>query len=174
MTKVAARFAAPWGHHDPQKLREDLVEAQIDFSQTRYDGRTDLPSCMDVWVDNIMCDSMSCKSKCWLKFFNAKNAKTEITGRVPWYDLNAQCPELTGHSHGDQAFSGRHSMYAVFHYIAVVDRQEESALIKIRYSYIYIYYYFIQLHSWSSIQILVFPFEVSAVTSSTAGLRSSR
>ena len=27
MTKVAARFAAPWGHHDPQKLREDLVEA---------------------------------------------------------------------------------------------------------------------------------------------------
>ena len=27
MTTVAARFAAPWGHHDPKRLRTDLVEA---------------------------------------------------------------------------------------------------------------------------------------------------
>eukprot|EP00435_Cladocopium_sp_Y103_P059391 s1173_g21.t1 len=91
MTTVAARFAAPWGHHDPKRLRRDLVEANISFSEKRYDGRTDLPSCMDVWADNIMCDAMSCKSKCWLKFFNAKNAKTEITGDIKWYDLNAKC-----------------------------------------------------------------------------------
>jgi len=91
MTKVAARFAAPWGHQDPQRLRRDLLEANISFSEKRYDNRTDLPSCMDVWADNIMCDSMSCKSKCWLKFFNPKNAKTEITGDIHWYDLNAQC-----------------------------------------------------------------------------------
>ena len=28
-------------------------------------------------ADNIMCDAMSCKSKCWLKFFNPENAKTD-------------------------------------------------------------------------------------------------
>lgn len=33
-------------------------------------------------ADNIMCDSMSCKSKCWLKFFNPKNAKTD-----PWKEF---------------------------------------------------------------------------------------
>eukprot|EP00434_Breviolum_minutum_P017446 symbB.v1.2.015397.t1/scaffold1144.1/size135540/5 len=47
MTKVAARFAAPWGHQDPQRLRRDLLEANISFSEKRYDNRTDLPSCMD-------------------------------------------------------------------------------------------------------------------------------
>ena len=26
MTTLAARFAAPWGHHDPKRLRKDLVE----------------------------------------------------------------------------------------------------------------------------------------------------
>ena len=34
-------------------------------------------------ADNIMCDSMSCKSKCWLKFFNPKNAKTD-----PWIGMS--------------------------------------------------------------------------------------
>ena len=34
-------------------------------------------------ADNIMCDSMSCKSKCWLKFFNPKNAKTD-----PWIGIS--------------------------------------------------------------------------------------
>ncbi len=29
MTKVAARFAAPWGHHDPQRLRRDLLKAEM-------------------------------------------------------------------------------------------------------------------------------------------------
>ncbi|CAL1142336.1 unnamed protein product [Cladocopium goreaui] len=85
MTTVAARFAAPWGHRDPKRLRTDLVEANISFSEKRYDGRTDLPSCMDVWADNIMCDAMSCKSKCWLKFFNAKNAKTDA-----WRNFNIE------------------------------------------------------------------------------------
>ena len=27
-----------------------MVQAGIDFSEARYDGRTDLPSCMDVWA----------------------------------------------------------------------------------------------------------------------------
>ncbi|OLP97917.1 hypothetical protein AK812_SmicGene19717 [Symbiodinium microadriaticum] len=72
-------------------LRQDLHKAGIDFSETRYDGRTDLPSCMDVWVDNIMCDAMACKSHCWTKFFNPANQKTEITGNISWYNFNAQC-----------------------------------------------------------------------------------
>eukprot|EP00913_Durusdinium_trenchii_P018193 g17092.t1 len=76
MTKVAARFAAPWGHHDPQKLREDLVEAQIDFSQTRYDGR-------DLAGGEVV-SSLSDAAV-------GHGAAVEITGRVPWYDLNAQC-----------------------------------------------------------------------------------
>lgn len=29
MTKVAARFAAPWGHQDPQRLRRDLLEVEM-------------------------------------------------------------------------------------------------------------------------------------------------
>ncbi|CAJ1335274.1 unnamed protein product [Effrenium voratum] len=91
LTALSARFAAPWGHHDPVRLARELTEAGIAFSRSRYDGRTDLPSCMDVWVDNIMCDAMSCKQKCWIKFFDPKNAKTEITGDIHWYDFNAKC-----------------------------------------------------------------------------------
>lgn len=91
MTKVSARFAAPWGHGNGTRLAFELENVGIGFSRNRWDGRTDLPSCMDVWVDNIMCDANSCKSKCWSKFFNAKNQKTEIIGRPRFWHFNAQC-----------------------------------------------------------------------------------
>jgi len=91
MTKVSATYAAPWGHGNAQRLAADLEDVGIDFSRTRADGRTDLPTCMDCWTDNIMCDSETCKEHCWVKFFNAANPKTNITGDASFFDFNAKC-----------------------------------------------------------------------------------
>merc|ERR1712228_571785 len=46
---------------------------------------------MDCWTDNIMCTANSCKDKCWIKFFNAENKKTEIDGDIGAFDFNAKC-----------------------------------------------------------------------------------
>lgn len=90
LTKVGARYAAPWGHGNSTRLADEIEAAGIGFSRTRMDGRTDLPTCMDVWADNVMCDAATCKSKCWSKFFNSGNTKTTITD-PKWWQLNAQC-----------------------------------------------------------------------------------
>lgn len=91
MTKVSTKFAAPWGHKNVTRLMNDLDKVDIPFSRTRWDGRTDLPSCMDVWADNIMCDAMTCKSDCWAKFFSSRNEPTQITGDPKFWQLNAKC-----------------------------------------------------------------------------------
>merc|ERR1719247_2683911 len=57
---------------------------------TRNRG-SDQASCMECWTDNIMCDSMTCKSHCFMKFFDPANQKTDITGKIHWWNLNAQC-----------------------------------------------------------------------------------
>eukprot|EP00747_Dinoflagellata_sp_TGD_P134233 gnl/TRDRNA2_/TRDRNA2_175293_c0_seq10.p1 gnl/TRDRNA2_/TRDRNA2_175293_c0~~gnl/TRDRNA2_/TRDRNA2_175293_c0_seq10.p1 ORF type:complete len:376 (-),score=50.55 gnl/TRDRNA2_/TRDRNA2_175293_c0_seq10:58-1185(-) len=88
MTKVSADFAAPWGHHDPVRLANNLFALGMNFSRTSLPNK---PSCMDCWTDNIMCDSMTCKSKCWVKFFNAANQKTEITGDIRFWQFNKKC-----------------------------------------------------------------------------------
>lgn len=96
MTSVSAAFAAPWGHKDRERLALDLVAVGFQVSRTpqgnveRYDNAS-MPSCMDCWVDNIMCDSMTCKSHCWAKFLNPKNAGGDIVGEPKWYEFNKKC-----------------------------------------------------------------------------------
>jgi len=96
MTSVSAAFAAPWGHKDPERLAQDLVAVGFAVSRTpqgnvkRYDNAS-MPSCMDCWVDNIMCDSMTCKSHCWAKFLNPNNAGGDIVGKPKWYQFNKKC-----------------------------------------------------------------------------------
>eukprot|EP00747_Dinoflagellata_sp_TGD_P134241 gnl/TRDRNA2_/TRDRNA2_175293_c0_seq6.p1 gnl/TRDRNA2_/TRDRNA2_175293_c0~~gnl/TRDRNA2_/TRDRNA2_175293_c0_seq6.p1 ORF type:complete len:346 (-),score=50.22 gnl/TRDRNA2_/TRDRNA2_175293_c0_seq6:62-1099(-) len=88
MTKVSADFAAPWGHHDPVRLANNLFALGMNFSRTSL---PDKPSCMGCWTDNIMCDSMTCKHDCWVKFFDPANQKTDITGDVRFWQFNKKC-----------------------------------------------------------------------------------
>mmetsp|Transcript_126050 Transcript_126050/g.251650 ORF Transcript_126050/g.251650 Transcript_126050/m.251650 type:complete len:458 (+) Transcript_126050:59-1432(+) len=96
MTSVSAAFAAPWGHKNPERLALDLVAVGFDVSRTpegdvgRYDNAS-MPSCMDCWVDNIMCDSMTCTGQCWAKFLNPENSGGDIVGDPKWYEFNKKC-----------------------------------------------------------------------------------
>jgi hypothetical protein len=75
MTYVASKFAAPWGYgfDNVSRLHEALT--QIGFNLSTSSSRPELPSCMDCWTDNIMCDAAQCKAKCWTKFFNPAQTK---------------------------------------------------------------------------------------------------
>eukprot|EP00746_Dinoflagellata_sp_MGD_P037892 gnl/MRDRNA2_/MRDRNA2_191067_c0_seq1.p1 gnl/MRDRNA2_/MRDRNA2_191067_c0~~gnl/MRDRNA2_/MRDRNA2_191067_c0_seq1.p1 ORF type:complete len:358 (+),score=61.64 gnl/MRDRNA2_/MRDRNA2_191067_c0_seq1:76-1149(+) len=90
MTRVSTKFAAPWGHHKLPRLSKDLFDLEMNFSMTRNHG-DDYPSCMECWTDNIMCDSMTCKEDCIMKFFDPANQKTQITGQIHFWNLNAKC-----------------------------------------------------------------------------------
>lgn len=70
MTKVSTKFAAPWGHKNLSLLQEDLFQLKMNFSLAP-DHELDVePACMNCWTDNIMCDAVNCKKRCWTKFFN--------------------------------------------------------------------------------------------------------
>merc|ERR1719436_2402618 len=75
---TSAEFAKPTGHGDLRRMQQNLFDVGINFTMTRPDKRTDLPTCMDVWTDNIMCDSVSCKMHCMGKFFNPENSGKSI------------------------------------------------------------------------------------------------
>lgn len=78
MTDVSGGFAAPWGHGDVSRLREELTNRGMNFSTARPDGRTDQPTCMDCWTDNIMCTRNSCLDVCWIKIFDPENPPADI------------------------------------------------------------------------------------------------
>jgi len=90
MANIAGRFAAPWGHGDVGRLEKELSEAGMNFSTARADGRTDQPTCMQCWTDNIMCTRNSCIDKCWIKLFDSSNPKVDITN-CGTFDFNCQC-----------------------------------------------------------------------------------
>lgn len=93
MTDVSTDYAKPkllGGHGDIKKLKKELTEKGIDFSLKP--ARPNQASCMDVWADNIACDAVNCKSKCWIKFFDSSNAKTAIDNdSVGTFDFHAKC-----------------------------------------------------------------------------------
>merc|ERR1719330_370674 len=90
MGSIAGDFSAPWGHKDVTRLENDLTAAGMNFSMTRADGRTDRPTCMQCWSDNIMCTRKSCSDVCWIKFFDPSNPPSDIENCDP-LDFHCKC-----------------------------------------------------------------------------------
>jgi len=97
MTACSTKFVIAHKLHLPGRNLEDLktclrnTQNSINFTD---DGRawtnpTDMPTCMDVWTDNIMNDATLCQSLCLTKFI-----KTANTGNFA-KDQCLQCDEYT-------------------------------------------------------------------------------
>mmetsp|Transcript_36968 Transcript_36968/g.115087 ORF Transcript_36968/g.115087 Transcript_36968/m.115087 type:complete len:148 (+) Transcript_36968:183-626(+) len=78
MTRVASRFAAPWGYGFDNVTALQVALTQIGFNVSTTPKGPGLPSCMDCWTDNILCDAAQCKAKCWTKFFSPEQTRACI------------------------------------------------------------------------------------------------
>lgn len=81
----------PFGHESVADLKRCLVSKGVDFSDDgrAWAQRTNRPSCMDTWTDNILNDASLCVPYCWTKFLQTGN-----TGNFA-RDQCLQCDEYT-------------------------------------------------------------------------------
>lgn len=93
MTGLSTKFAAPLGHHNVTKLAEDLHAVGFTLSNDKWRG-ANRASCMECWMDNIMCDVMTCWESCWAKLvkLGRRLGPDSYIDRDPaWWNIHAKC-----------------------------------------------------------------------------------